>query len=81
MNLGREVAAAVPFKSRQGKNSSKLCWVMPVALTGQYQRLQILTVEDLLADKKLEYPRRRVETFNKAERKRKKPLPTQGLLL
>ena len=49
--------------------------------SAKYQRLQILTVEDLLAGKKLEYPRRRVETFNKAERKRKKPLPTQGLLL
>ena len=49
--------------------------------SARYQRLQILTVEELLAGKKFEYPRRRVETFNKAERKRKKPLPTQGLLL
>ena len=49
--------------------------------SARYQRLQILTVAELLAGKKLEYPRRRVETFNKAERKRKEPLPTQGLLL
>ncbi len=49
--------------------------------SARYQRLQILTVAELLSGKKLEYSRRRVETFNKAERKRKKPLPTQGLLL
>jgi len=38
---------------------------------GRYPRLQILTIADLLAGKKLEYPAHRVETFAKAERKTK----------
>jgi DNA modification methylase len=38
---------------------------------GRYPRLQILTIADLLAGKKLEYPSHRVETFAKAERKTK----------
>ncbi len=38
---------------------------------GRYPRLQILTIAELLAGKKLEYPTRRVETFAKAERKTK----------
>jgi site-specific DNA-methyltransferase (adenine-specific) len=38
---------------------------------GRYPRLQILTVAELLAGKKLEYPTHRVETFAKAERKTK----------
>ena len=38
---------------------------------GRYPRLQILTVAELLAGKKLEYPTHRVETFAKAERKSK----------
>jgi len=38
---------------------------------GRYPRLQILTVAELLAGKKLEYPAHRVETFAKAERKTK----------
>jgi hypothetical protein len=33
--------------------------------------LQILTIAELLAGKKLEYPTHRVETFAKAERKSK----------
>jgi site-specific DNA-methyltransferase (adenine-specific) len=40
-------------------------------LPGRYLRLQILTVAELLAGKKLEYPAHRVETFAKAERKTK----------
>jgi len=40
-------------------------------LPGRYPRLQILTVAELLAGKKLEYPAHRVETFAKAERKTK----------
>jgi DNA modification methylase len=36
---------------------------------GRYPRLQILTIAELLAGKKLEYPAHRVETFAKAERK------------
>ena len=38
---------------------------------GRYPRLQILTIAELLAGKKLEYPTHRVETFAKAERKTK----------
>ncbi len=38
---------------------------------GRYPRLQILTIAELLAGKKLEYPAHRVETFAKAERKSK----------
>jgi len=38
---------------------------------GRYARLQILTIAELLAGKKLEYPAHRVETFAKAERKTK----------
>jgi len=39
--------------------------------TGRYARVQILTIAELLAGKKLEYPAHRVETFAKAERKTK----------
>ncbi len=38
---------------------------------GRYPRLQILTIAELLAGKKVEYPAHRVETFAKAERKTK----------
>jgi DNA modification methylase len=38
---------------------------------GRYPRLQVLTIAELLAGKKLEYPTHRVETFAKAERKTK----------
>jgi hypothetical protein len=38
---------------------------------GRYPRLQILTIAELLAGKKLEYPTHRVATFAKAERKTK----------
>jgi site-specific DNA-methyltransferase (adenine-specific) len=38
---------------------------------GRYPRLQILTIAELLAGKKLEYPTHRDETFAKAERKTK----------
>jgi site-specific DNA-methyltransferase (adenine-specific) len=38
---------------------------------GRYPHLQILTIAELLAGKKLEYPAHRVETFAKAERKSK----------
>ncbi|MGA2611073.1 MAG: DNA methyltransferase [Terriglobia bacterium] len=38
---------------------------------GRYPRLQILTIGELLAGKKLEYPTHRVETFAKAGRKTK----------
>ena len=38
---------------------------------GRYPRLQILTIAELLAGKKLEYPTHRVETFAKAQRKTK----------
>jgi DNA modification methylase len=38
---------------------------------GRYPRLQILTIAELLAGKKLEYPTHRVETFAKAERRSK----------
>jgi site-specific DNA-methyltransferase (adenine-specific) len=43
----------------------------PKEFPGRYPRLQILTVAELLAGKKLEYPAHRVETFAKAERKTK----------
>ena len=39
--------------------------------SGRYPRLQILTIAELLAGKKLEYPAHCVETFAKAERKTK----------
>ncbi len=38
---------------------------------GRYPRLQILTIAELLAGKKLEHPAHRVETFARAERKTK----------
>ncbi|MGA2611358.1 MAG: hypothetical protein ABSH01_28255 [Terriglobia bacterium] len=38
---------------------------------GRYPRLQILTIAELLAGKKLEYPAHRVETFAKAGRRSK----------
>jgi hypothetical protein len=38
---------------------------------GRYPCVQILTIAELLAGKKLEYPAHRVETFAKAERKTK----------
>ncbi len=38
---------------------------------GRYPRLQILTIAELLAGKKLEYPAHRVETFARAQRKTK----------
>jgi NACHT-associated inactive Restriction Endonuclease 1 len=41
------------------------------SIPGRYPRLQILTIAELLAGKKLEYPAHRVETFAKAERKSK----------
>ena len=53
----------------------------PTWSSARYEKLQLLTVSDLLAGKQLQYPRRRVETFNKVQRKSKNPLPTQGLLL
>ncbi|MGA3327227.1 MAG: hypothetical protein ABSF45_22425 [Terriglobia bacterium] len=37
--------------------------------THAHARLQILTIAELLAGKKLEYPAHRVETFAKAARK------------
>jgi site-specific DNA-methyltransferase (adenine-specific) len=38
---------------------------------GRYPRLQILTIAELLAGKKIEFPEHRVETFAKAQRKTK----------
>ena len=38
---------------------------------GHYSRQQILTIAELLAEKRLEYPAHRVVTFAKAERKTK----------
>ena len=38
---------------------------------GRYPRLQILTIAELLAGKKISFPEHRVETFAKAERKTK----------
>lgn len=49
--------------------------------SAKYPKVQILTIPELLSGKQLEYPRRRVETFNRAKRKYKNPSPTQGLLL
>ncbi|HUY12585.1 MAG TPA: DNA methyltransferase [Terriglobia bacterium] len=45
----------------------------------QYPRLQILTIADLLGGKQLLYPRHRVETFKKAERKSKDAARQSGL--
>ncbi len=38
---------------------------------GRCPRLQILTIAELLAGEKLEYPAHRIKTFTKAERKTK----------
>ena len=38
---------------------------------GRHPRLQILTIAELLAGKRIEYPNHRVEAFAKAERKTK----------
>ncbi len=43
----------------------------PKEFPGRYPRLQILTIAELLAGKRLEYPAQRDETFAKAERKTK----------
>jgi site-specific DNA-methyltransferase (adenine-specific) len=43
----------------------------PKDFPARYLRLQILTIAELLAGRKLEYPAHRVETFAKAERKTK----------
>ncbi len=43
----------------------------PKDFPGRYPRLQILTIAELLAGKKLEYPAHRIETFARAERKTK----------
>ncbi|HEV2498381.1 MAG TPA: hypothetical protein VGY31_02225 [Terriglobia bacterium] len=43
----------------------------PEGSPDQYPRLQILTIEELLNGKQLQFPRVIVETFKKAERRRK----------
>jgi len=43
----------------------------PKEFPDRYPRVQILTIEELLAGKKLEYPAHGVATFAKAERKTK----------
>jgi len=43
----------------------------PQDVPGRYPRLQLLTIAELLAGEKLQYPSHRVETFAKAERKTK----------
>ena len=43
----------------------------PKDFPGRYPRLQILTIAELLAGKKIQFPEHRVETFAKAERKTK----------
>jgi len=56
----------------------------PEQLNGlRYPRLQLLTIAELLAGKKLEYPAFTTATFKKAPRQRKGPEPgeTQGNLL
>ena len=45
----------------------------------QYPRLQILTIAELLDGKQLLFPRHRVETFKKAERKSKNAASQSGL--
>jgi DNA modification methylase len=43
----------------------------PKDFPGRYPRLQILTIAELLAGKKIQFPEHRVETFAKAERRSK----------
>ena len=43
----------------------------PPGLLPRVPRLQILTIEELLAGKKLDCPRVQIETFRKAPRRRK----------
>jgi NACHT-associated inactive Restriction Endonuclease 1 len=43
----------------------------PKDFPGRYPRLQILTIAELLAGRKIQFPAHRVETFAKAERKTK----------
>lgn len=54
----------------------------PEYFPGHYfPRLQILTIEELLAGKELQYPRTEIGTFKKAESKGKGRLPEQERLL
>jgi hypothetical protein len=45
----------------------------------RFQRIQILTVQELLTGKKLEYPRHRIETFRQAARNPKSRAEQTGL--
>ncbi len=56
---------------RRFREAASAGFYEPKEFPGRYPRLQILTIAELLAGKKLEYPAHRVETFAKAERKTK----------
>lgn len=53
----------------------------PEHFPGRYPRLQILTIEELLNDRELQYPRMAIGTFRKAERKGKGPRTEQRRML
>jgi site-specific DNA-methyltransferase (adenine-specific) len=45
----------------------------------KFPRIQLLTIQDLLAGKQLQYPRHRIETFKKAQRQSKDQAEQEGL--
>jgi hypothetical protein len=47
----------------------------------RYPRIQILTIEDILKEASIQYPRLADATFKTAERKYKAQVPTQSKLL
>jgi site-specific DNA-methyltransferase (adenine-specific) len=53
------------------KEAAEAGFYQPPGLTDKYPRLQILSVAELLAGKKIEYPRLLDVTFKKAPRARK----------
>lgn len=54
------------------KEAAEAGFYKPPGLADKYPRLQILSIEDLLADKKIDYPRFAVDaTFKKAPKARK----------
>jgi len=69
-----EIAAFITLEEPTGpmkKEAATAGFYEPPGLLPAVPRVQILTIEELLAGKKLEYPRIEVATFKKAPRRRK----------
>ena len=64
-------AGLTPDATKSGEEAAATGFYESKEFPGRYPRLQILTIAELLAGKKLEYPTHRVKTFAKAERKTK----------